>query len=190
MADNEERDEFDFDGDDEEEVDVEEDSGDTPSDDSAATSSKAVEKRISDLQSRADKAEARANKLEKLLAKRDDEGDAGGSKDPERNALLSELREAGLDSIYSQFTELTQYGIDRTLIEGATRAELRASAASLVALIKNIETKARNATLREFGLKADPSGTSRKPPRDYSQLSDEEFEKELAKAKSGGVSLW
>ena len=148
-----------------------------------------VDKRISELQSKADKAEARANKLEKLLSGRDDGGDGKDGKDPERAVLMTELREASLDAVYGEFEALKEYGIDRTLVEGTTRAEMRESATSLVGLIKNVETKARNKALREHGIKAEPAGATRQPPKNFASMSDEDFEKELARAKSGGSSL-
>ena len=148
-----------------------------------------ADKRIRDLQSKADKAEARANRLEKLLAKAagSGEGNASGSKDPERDALMTELREASLDAVFGEFPELTTYGIDRSLIEGRTRAEMREAATSLVGLIKSVETKARNKALRDAGVKADPTGATRQPPKNYATMSDEDFEKEIARARGGGV---
>lgn len=151
-----------------------------------------ADKRIRDLQSKADKAEARANQLEKLLAKAADpgEGDAKGSNDPDRQALLQELRDASLDAVFGEFAELKDYGIDRSLIEGKTRAEMRESAAQLVGLIKGVETKVRNRILREHGIKAEPAGTTRSAPKNWSDMSREEFEKEMERVKAGGTSLW
>lgn len=163
--------------------------GDNPPDDTNEEAAAAEDKRIRDLQSRADKAEARANKAEAALAKsvtRD--GNKGESKDPERDALLVELREASLDSVYGEYPELRRYGIDRNLVEGRTRAEMRESATSLVALVKSVATKAKNDALKEAGLSAEPVGGTRQPPKDYASMSDEDFEKELARARSGGAS--
>lgn len=155
-----------------------------------------ADKRISDLQSAKDKETARANKLQKQLEKLQargadtDDGGAEGSKDPEDSALRQELREASLDAVFGEFEQLRSYGIDRALIEGATRAEMRESATALVALIKSVETKARNAVMKEHGIKAEPTGTSRTPPKSYGDMSADEIEKEIERAKSGGTTLW
>lgn len=151
-----------------------------------------ADKRIRDLQSKADAAEARANKLQKQLeGLNPGEGTPKGSnEDPERAALMAELRETSLDAVFAEFSELRDYGIDRSLIEGANRAQMRENANSLVALIKSVETKARNKTLREHGIKAEPAGGTRSTPKSYETMSDEDFEKEIARGRHGGASLW
>lgn len=136
------------------------------------------EKRIRDLQSKADAAEARANKAEAAL-KAASAGKGTAGPDPATQALMLEVREASLDAIFGEFPQLKQYGIDRSLIEGSTRAELRANADSLVGLIKSVSTKVRNETLAEHGLVAPASGSARKPPVDYGSMSDDEFRKLL-----------
>lgn len=135
-------------------------------------------KRLSDLQSKADKAEARANKLEKALADAG-KGSGSGTNDPATEALMQELREASLDAVYGEFPELKKFSIDRSLIEGSTRAAMRESATSIVALVKNVSTQARNETLAEHGIKAEPAGATRSKPQDYASMSDEEFDKLL-----------
>lgn len=150
-----------------------------------------ADKRISDLQSKYDKAEARANKAESALQKLNaGDGTDAGSNDPERKALLEELREASLDSVFGEFAELKEYGIDRALIEGRSRAEMRESATALVGLVKSVATKERNRVLREHGIKAEPAGATRSAPKNYAEMSDEDIEKEIARARSGGPSLW
>lgn len=141
-----------------------------------------TKKRLSDLQSKADKAEARASKAEKALqaAGTSGKGPEAGSNDPARDALMQELREASLDAMYGEFPELKQYNIDRSLIEGSTRAQMRESATSVVALVKNVATKVKNETLAQHGIKAEPSGSARKPPVNYGDMSDEDFEKLLS----------
>lgn len=150
------------------------------------------DKRISDLQSKADKETARANKAEAELARLLARGESPKpGKDPERDALMVELREASLDAVYGEFPELRDFEINRTLIEGTTRAQMRESASSLVGLIKAVETKSRNQTLREFGLTAEPVGASRTPSKSYADMSPEEIEQEIERARNGGVgSLW
>lgn len=136
------------------------------------------DKRISDLQSKADAAEARANKAEKALTALN-KGTGSGSNDPAQAALMQELREASLDAVFGDHPELKKYGINRSLVEGSTRAEMREAAASLVGLIKSVETKARNAVLAEHGIKAEPAGATREKPQDYGSMKDEDFLKLL-----------
>lgn len=138
------------------------------------------DKRIRDLQSKADAAEARANKAEAALKALKQGGSGSGSNDPATQALMTELREASLDAVYGEYPQLRDYGIDRSLIEGSTRAELRGNAASLVGLIKSVETKVRNKVLSEHGLTAPASGGKVQKPVDYSSMSDADFEKLLS----------
>ena len=137
-----------------------------------------TQKRLSDLQSKADKAEARANRLEKALADAG-KGSGSGANDPATEALLQELREASLDAVYGEFPELKKFSIERSLIEGSTRAQMRESATSVVALIKSVVTQARNDTLAEHGIKAEPAGATRSKPQDFGSMSDADFEKLL-----------
>jgi hypothetical protein len=160
----------------EETEDTEEESEETEKTESESDDK--VQKRISDLQAKADKAEARANKLEKALAAAGKGGDAG-SNDPARDALMQELREASLDAVYGEYPDLKKFGIDRSLVDGSTRAEMRESATSIVALIKSVATRARNDTLAEHGLKAEPAGSTRQKPVDYASMKDEDFKKLL-----------
>lgn len=148
------------------------------SDDEAPKLDPKTQKRLSDLQSKADAADARASKAEKALNALNKGGE--GSKDPVTQALMQELREASLDAVWGEFPELKKYGIDRSLVEGSTRAEMRESATSIVGLVKTVATKVRNQTLADNGLSAEPSSSNRTPPKDYSTMSDEDFEKVLA----------
>lgn len=177
MADDDQRDDFSDDSD--------LDDGDAGTDDSGdgeATGGEAAPegdaKRIADLISARDKEAARANKAEAALAKRGD-GNGAGNSDPATKALMQELREASLDAMFAEFPDLRDYGIERSLIEGTTRAEMRESAVALVGLIKSVSTKARNKTLAEHGIKAEQTGSTRKPPTDYANMSEEDFNKLL-----------
>ena len=136
-----------------------------------------LDKRIRDLQSKLDAETARANKAEKAQKPVADKG--GAPVDPVAQELRQELREASLDAIYGENPLLKQYGIDRALIEGSTRAEIRANAASMIGLIKSLSTKVRNETLAEHGLSAPATGASRKPPVNYGSMSEDEFTKLL-----------
>jgi len=135
-------------------------------------------KRIADLTSARDREAARANKAEQAL-KAAKQGGGGSQSDPATQALMTELREASLDAVFAEFPQLRDYGIDRSLIEGSTRAELRENATSLVGLIKNVETKVRNKVLADNGITAPASGDRVRKPVDYKTMSDEDFEKVL-----------
>lgn len=138
----------------------------------------APDKRISALQSAKDKETARANKAEAAL-KALKQGGSGDGGDPATKALMAELREASLDAVFAEYPQLRDYDIDRSLIEGSTRAELREAATSLVGLIKNVETKVRNKVLADNGITAPASGTKVRKAVDYATMSDEDFMKAL-----------
>lgn len=150
---------------------------DSDSEDEEDAEPKGDAKRIADLQSKADKAEARANKAENALKAL--RGEGGTETDPATKALMLELREASLDAVYGEFPDLKEYGIQRDLIEGTTRAEMRVNARQLVSLIKNVSTKARNRALADAGVQAEPQGSKRRPPVDYGSMDEETFQKEL-----------
>lgn len=155
---------------------AEESDEDTESTESEAPKGEA--KRIADLMSKAQKEEARANKAEAALKAVRGESGLSGSNDPGTKALMAELREASLDAVFGEYPELRDYGIDRALIEGTTRAEMRGSADALVALIKNVSTKARNKALAEAGVKPEPTA-ARRPNKSVNDMSDDEFLKML-----------
>lgn len=135
-----------------------------------------VAKRIKDFQSKADAAEARANKAEAALKiKIADKSNVS----PETQALMQELKESSLDAVFGEYPLLKQYGIERFLIEGSTRAEMRESATSLVGLIKSVSTRVRNEVLTENGLSAESPGAARRSSVDYSTMDDEAFKKLL-----------
>lgn len=155
-----------------------EDSNEESEDNEDQSNDQGSAKRIADLQSKFDKAEARANKAEKALSMRGD-GSTAGSNDPATRALMSELREAALDAVFGEYAELRDYGIDRSIIEGTTRAELRENASVLVSLIKNVSTKARNKALAEAGVKPEAAGNVTRGKKSAADLSDDEFLKML-----------
>ena len=135
-------------------------------------------KRIADLMSKAQKEEARANKAEAALKAVRGESGSAGSNDPATRALMAELREASLDAVFGEYPELRDYGIDRALIEGSTRAEMREAASALVTLIKNVSTKARNKALAESGIKPEPTA-ARRASKSVADMTDDEFLKML-----------
>lgn len=146
--------------------------------DSGETGTSAVgdsDKRIRDLQARADAEAARANKAEAALRAKKAAGEGAGD-DPRYSAVLDQLREANLDAVYSEMNELREFGIDRNLVEGATRAEMRDSATQLVALIGQVATKVRNKVLAENGIEAAAVPSQSPKKVDYSTMSKEDFD--------------
>lgn len=164
---------------DEESEDTEgtENDGDESSDDEPTAK---TDKRVADLMSQRDKETARANQAEKALRKAlADKGDGAGTDDPALQGVMQELREASLDALWGEYPELKKYNIDRSLIDGTTRAEMRDSASRIVKLVKGVATKSRNEALAEAGVSPEPSGNTRQPPVDYATMKDEDFEKLL-----------
>lgn len=157
---------------------VEDEAVDTDSDEESSAP-KGDAKRIADLMSKAQKEEARANKAERALEALRGEGSVAGNNDPATKALMMELREASLDAVFGEYPELREYNIDRSLIEGSTRTEMRESASALASLIKTVTTKARNKALADAGVKAEPSGNTARPKKSVTDMSDEEFLKML-----------
>lgn len=136
------------------------------------------DKRLRDLQSKADAETARANKAEAALkALNADKGTE--PKDPVTKALMEELRETSLDAIYAELPQLKQYGIERSLIEGSTRAQMRENATAVVELIDSVSSKVRNEVLAEHGLSAEGLGGSRTKQPDYAAMDDDAFKKLL-----------
>ena len=193
MADSNDEQDLDLDG--EENTDDESEGNESTGDEASKDSKGGEDKRVRDLQSKADKAEARANKAEAALAKATARGDGEAQgkpadADPEREALIAELRETSLDAVYAEFEELALYKIDRSLIDGSNRAEMRASATALVGLVKSVATKSANRALKEHGITPEPAGATRQPPKRFDDMTPEEFEREIAKGKSGGAPIW
>jgi hypothetical protein len=67
---------------------------------------------------------------------------------------------------------------------------MREAATQLVGLIKGVETKTRNRILKEHGIVAESAGATRTAPKNYTEMSAEEIEKEITRAKSGGGAIW
>jgi len=145
----------------------------------AATADDGDQKRINDLMSKWQKAEAANKKLEERLAKLESQG-----RDDEANPQqwVNLMRQSTRDQIYESEPRLARYGIEPTAIEGNTPAEMRASMTNLVALIDRIETDASNRTLKKAGLTANQVG-GRVEKGPSIPESDEDFEKLVAQAK-------
>lgn len=177
------------------------DGGDDSSDDSAGESGeskgdktpKSSDKRVSDLQSKADKETARANKAEKRLqaleaALKDSDSD-GGKENPKRADASTDpqILEMAQMFAYQQHPRLEEFGVEMSDITGSTPSEVAKNAAALVARFEKIETIARNKVLAEQGLAPELSNDlpATRKSRDFNSMPAEDFEKIVERALRG-----
>lgn len=147
------------------------------------------DKRIKDLMSKWQKAEARARKAEAAASGPKSGETASDARPAEAPSLPSEVaawveaaREAAVERIYESDTRFAEYGIDRTDLDGATPAEVRANAERLRKLIDGLEGKVRNRVLSEHGFAPEIGGESRVPKKSFADMTKEEFDAEIARA--------
>jgi hypothetical protein len=190
-------DEFDTYDDDEDE-DTSEDE-DTQSDDAAGDKGSKSEsdedsaKTLSALQSTADKATARANKLQKQLDEKvksgtaKDENGNSGVVPPEIRQWLDAAKERTQEASYKTDSRFKDYSIDPAFIQGESPSKMKDSAERLSKLVTEIEGKVRNAVLVEHGFSPEPATSERNEPKNYGTMSPEEFKKVEQKALSGGM---
>lgn len=143
---------------------------------------KSTDKRISDLQSTADKETARANKLQKQL-----DAITEATKEPStEEGEPSKDGDAGTDVIldmarmfaYQQNPKLAQYGIAAADLTGKSPSDIVKTAAELVTRFEKIETQVRNKVLADNGLAPEvDAGKPDVPARDFSKMSKEDFDK-------------
>jgi hypothetical protein len=148
----------------------------------------AESKRVSDLTSKWQKAEARAQKAEKLLAaKAATQGDA--DKAPEAPApsdmWVEAQREVYAERLLDRYPRLTEYGLDIEDITGQTPAEMKASVKRHIDRINAIETKARTNLLIEHGLSPEVPGGGTTRGVDVAAMADADFEKLVQRTKAG-----
>ena len=151
-----------------------------------------VEKRIRDLQSKADKAEARANKLQKQIdtraktktAKGDDE--PTGDVPPEVREWLNAAKERTVEQTFKSDERFQKYGIDPAFIQADTPGQLRERAKQLAEMLTKIEGQVRDEVLVEHGFNPAPATSERSDPVNYRTMSSEEFNKIADAALNGG----
>ncbi len=148
-------------------------------------------KRISDLMSKWQAEEARANKLEAALAA------ATGGQPPapqddgaQGDAALDEFREFARENarntLFSSNPQLAAAGLTAEDITGSTLAEMQASLAKHQKTISGLEGRLRNQILAEHGLSpevATGAGTEKAPS--FSTMTDKEFAEFLEKRAGG-----
>ena len=150
------------------------------------------DKRINDLMSKAQREEARANRLERELNALKGGGDASDDKAPqarprrqeETEAWAELLREESRKVLFASDPRLAEYGVTPDVLAGSTPDEMRESLRREVARIDAMESKIRNRVLTEHGLDPEVGGGAGEPPVDYASMSKEEFEKHLQRAMS------
>lgn len=130
-------------------------------------------KRVNDLMSKWQRAEAQNEKLQKRL---DALEAKGTTKSDAPNDWVEVVRSTARDQIYGSDPRLKTYGIKPEAIDGNTPAEMRASFEGLKSLVDRIETDASNAALKKAGLTASQTGGTAEKVRDVPD-SDEDFEK-------------
>ena len=149
-----------------------------------------TDKRISDLMSAAQKAEARANKFEAELNRLKGAG-TGTTGEPakpaETDEFLSVLRDSTRETIYGSDPRLARYKVKPEAITGSTPTEMRASFDSLRAQIDSMESVIRSEVMREFGIDPEivPGKTAALPK--FGEMSDEEFAKFIETRRNSTV---
>lgn len=139
-------------------------------------------KRISDLTSKWQKAEARAKKAEAALKTKETPADKDGEQIPEAiRRWMDAAKGAARDRYFNADKRFAEYGLELALIDGEEPDEMQASAKRLSALIDAVEQKARERVLEEHGLSAESVGSAPATKVDFGSMSDEEFMKFLNK---------
>lgn len=149
-------------------------------------------KRIKDLQSAKDRAEAEANRLRKQLEGKapakgpKDDGKNEGDVPPEFRQWLTAAQERVREGFYASEPRFKEYGVDPALITGNTPEEMKASATQLKKFVSRMESNIRNKVLREHGIAAvAPSGTPAGSKKTYKEMTAEEFERAVQAALNG-----
>lgn len=148
-------------------------------------------KRLRDLQSKADKETARANKAEAALkalqagGTKQDDGRPKGSVDPEVQKWLSVAKESARTRLYESEPRFKEYGLAPSLISGDSPDDMEASFTQLKRLVGKVESRVRDAVLKEHGFAEAPRGGTSTPKRDYANMSKDDFEKVVNAALHG-----
>jgi hypothetical protein len=178
MADTED---FELDNEEELEPDASEsDAGETSEDapQGKPEGSEAESKRISDLMSKWQKADAENARLKAELAKAAKPKTPTNRSEPQGDEFMEFAREHARNTLFASDPRLAKYGVDVNAIQGDTPAEMRASLEQQRKLIDSLESRIRNEVLAEHGLDAEvASGSGSKGLPDIGAMSDEEFNK-------------
>ena len=153
------------------------------------TDPKSSDKRVRDLQSKADQETARANKAEarlKAILAASEDKDVRAPAPSAGLDVSSALTDMAKMFAVQQNPKLAEYGLTAEDLTGSTPAEIARSAADLVARFEKLETRVKNKVLADNGLAPEISGGDSSPqPRDYSKMSAEDFKKVMEAAMRG-----
>ncbi len=147
-------------------------------------------KRISDLTSKWQKAEARAKAAEAKLKPETPptgagEGSAPSAVPPEIAQWLETARDGARERIYNMDPRFAEYGVEQALIDGDSPDAMRQNQSRVKAVIDVVETKVRNKVLAEHGLTPAASGSTAPKLGDISSMDSKEFEALVSRAKTG-----
>ena len=170
-------------------LDDDQDGGDdSDNEQGPATDDDPKDKRIKDLMSKWQSAEARAKKAEQASSAKAPEPQGGATgQEPALPAAVQEWLEAAKaqarDSIFGSDPRFARYGLERSSITGSTPAEMQESAKAMSDFIDKLETEIRAEVLKKHGLSPEVRGTPAPRNKSIADLSDEEFEKWYARQK-------
>lgn len=159
--------------------------------DAAKSNSSTEDKGVAFWMSKAQAAEAALRKAQGLDSKGQPKADAkpdpkSADAAPEPTARESEyaayLKEAALERLFNEEPRLKDFGYSLEDISGDSLEEMKANRNRLVKVIDRAESRALNRAFEQVGI--DPAlagGPTEK--RDFAAMTDEEIEKEIARAK-------
>lgn len=136
------------------------------------------DKRVNDLMSKWQKAEARARKAEAALVGGSDTASAG---DP----WVAAARDLVIDQVYGSDPRYGKYGIQRDFFAGGDPSMIKAASKELSALLDGIEASAVEKARAEVGYVPELGGGPVREKVDFDAMTSEQFEALIAKAKSG-----
>jgi hypothetical protein len=143
-------------------------------------------------QSKYDKSEAKANRLQKELDAVRASAAAGVAPPPapaRRNGAVDPWVEASKDNfrdeLYKSDPRFASLGLEPTLIVGATPGEMRSSFDSLRTSVDRMESGIRQRVLVEHGLEPEVGSGERATNLNYGTMPKEEFDKLVERALGG-----
>lgn len=159
---------------------------DTAADDAppaSQDSSDTESKRIRDLTSKWQKAEAARAKAEAALAKSRSKQEPAQS-NAQADEFMDFAKEHARNTLYASDPRFSKYGIGVEDITGDTPAQMQASVARQRKMIDTLESAIRNEVMLEHGLDADVTSTSTNSIPDIGGMSQEDFQKLMRRRDS------
>jgi len=147
----------------------------------SGSSDEGKDKRIRDLMSRAQKAEAELAKVRKAQETNPKPEGSQPAAPQISDEFSAYMRESVRRQIFAD-AGLADLGLDTSAIEGRTVEEMQASAKRYSDLLGGLRDQVRDQVLKEHGLSPDAGGGSGGTAVDYAALTPEDFEKLVNKA--------